>query len=55
MGFADHLAALANRRFQSVEFAHGLLLARRLVRDRSPVAASEPPGERVLCYVTYRA
>jgi len=42
VGLADHLAALANRRFQSVEFAHGLLLGRRLVRDRS--RASEPPG-----------
>jgi hypothetical protein len=27
--FADHLAALTDRRFQSLDFAHGSLLAHR--------------------------
>src|SRR6266516_1234784 len=35
VGFADHLAAFASRRLQSVEIAHGIPLARRLDRGRS--------------------
>src|SRR5262249_45722634 len=41
VGFADHLAAFARRRLQSVEIAHGIPLAHRLDRGRSqsrPVA-----------------
>jgi len=34
VGFADHLPALAHRRFQPVQFAHGILLARRLGQGR---------------------
>jgi hypothetical protein len=43
VGLADHFAALANRRFQPVEIAHGILLARLL----GPVSVqSEQAAER---------
>jgi membrane protein DedA with SNARE-associated domain len=50
VGLADHLAALAHRHFQTLEFAHGILLARRPGFASVPVsAASRSARNAVTC------
>src|SRR6201985_3186658 len=43
VGFADHLTALAHRRFQPVQFTHGILLAPRL-SPAAPIPHGDTPA-----------